>query len=115
MAEIRVNAGKLNRRIQILSVKKKEDDDGYYTSQKTLVHGCWANVTIYAGSEMVKQDADYGELKGKFIIRWTTKNIDRKMFVHYDGKYFEIQYINKDDAPGRYLTVWGVWRSQEAM
>lgn len=114
MAETRVSAGKLNRRIQILSVKKERDKDGYYTPQEPLVHGCWANVTIYAGSEMVKQDADYGELKGKFLIRWTTKPIDRKMFVRYDGKDFEIQYINKDDAPGRYITVWAVWRSQEA-
>ena len=113
MAEIYVNAGKLNRRIQILSVKKERDDNGYYTPQETLVHGCWANVTILSGSEMVKQGADYGELKGKFIIRWTTKDIDRKMFVRYDGKDFEIQYINKDDAPGRYLAVWAVWRSQE--
>ena len=113
MAEVRVNAGKLNRRIQILSVKKERDGDGYYTPLETLVHGCWANVTIYAGSEMAKQDADYGELKGKFIIRWTTKSIDRKMFIRYDGKDYEIQYVNKDDAPGRYLVLWGVWRSQE--
>lgn len=114
MAEIYVDAGELNRRIQILSVDKVEDDDGYYVRQETLVHGCWAKVTMLSGSEMTKQDADYGELRGKFLIRWTTKAIDRKMFVRHDGKDFEIQYVNKDDAPGRYITVWGVWRSQEA-
>ena len=109
-----MNAGKLNRRIQILSVKKEQDKDGYYARRETLVHGCWAKVTILVGSEMVKQNADYGELKGKFLIRWTKTPIDRKMFVRYDGKDFEIQYINKDDAPGRYLTIWAVWRSQAA-
>ena len=114
MAGIHVNAGRLNRRIQILSVEKQRNENGYYVPQEKLVHGCWANVTILSGSEMVRQDADYGELKGKFLIRWTSKPIDRKMLVRYDGKDFEIQYINKDDAPGRYITVWAVWRSQEA-
>lgn len=114
MAGIHINAGKLNRRIQILSVEKQRDKDGYYIPQETLVHGCWANVIIFSGSETAKQNADYGELKGKFLIRWTNKAIDRKMCVRYDGKDFEIQYVNKDDAPGRYLTIWAVWRSQEA-
>ena len=49
MAGIHVNAGKLNRRIQILSVGKDEDNDGYYVRQETLVHGRWAKVTMLSG------------------------------------------------------------------
>lgn len=113
MAQVRLNAGKLSRRIQILSVDKVRDADGFFTKQENMVLGCWANVTVLSGSEMTKQDADYGQLKARFIIRWTTKPIDRKMIVRYDGKDFEIQYINRDDAPGRYLVIWGVWTSQE--
>lgn len=114
MADFFVDAGELNRRIQIIQVKKTKDEDGYYTTADTVVHNCWAKVTLLSGTEMTKANADYGELKAKFIIRWTKTPIHRKMLVRYGSKDYEIQYVNPDDAPGRYLTIWAVWRSKEA-
>lgn len=113
MAEVKtIQAGELNRRIQIITVEAQQDADGFYSNvQETLVHGCWAKVSFTSGTEMVKANADFGEVKARFLIRYTTKPIDRKMFVRYEGREYEITYIN-DYAGRKYMEIWGTWRSR---
>lgn len=110
---IHVNAGELNQRIQIYRVTEVKDNAGYYVPQEKLVHGCWARVSRVSGTEMVKANADFGEEKVRFLIRWTGKTIDRKMTVRYRGKDYEIQYINDYGRPGQYLEIWAAWKSKE--
>ena len=115
MAEVKtIQAGELNKRIQIISVDAKQDADGFYSNiEEQLVHGCWAKVSFTSGTEIVKANADFGEVKARFLIRFTTKPIDRKMFVRYDGREYEITYIN-DYAGRKYMEIWGTWQSREA-
>ena len=108
-----VNAGELRHRIQICRVGQVKDNAGYYVPQETLVHGCWAKVTRLSGTEMVKAKADFGEEKVRFLIRWTSKPIDRKMIVRHRSKEYEIQYINDYGRPGEYLEIWAVRKSKE--
>lgn len=114
MAEVKtVQAGELNRRIQIISVEATQYADGFYSEvQERLVHGCWAKVSFTSGTEMVKANADFGEVKARFLIRYTKKPIDRKMFVRYEGREYEITYIN-DYAGRKYMEIWGTWKSRE--
>ena len=39
---MRVNAGKLDKRITILRTIKNQDADGYWTETAEPVHTCWA-------------------------------------------------------------------------
>lgn len=114
MAEVKtVQAGELNRRIQIIRVEATQDADGFYSGvREELIHGCWAKVSFISGTEMVKANADFGEVKARFLIRYTTKPIDRKMFVRYEGREYEITYIN-DYAGRKYMEIWGTWKSRE--
>ena len=109
-----VNAGRLNQRIQIFRVERVYDDGGYYIPQYEHVHCCWAQVSRTSGTERVKANADFGEEKVRFLIRWTAAPIDRKMLVRYHGREYEIEYINDYGTPGKYLEIWAVRRSKEA-
>ena len=110
---IHINAGELNRRIQIYRLDRTKVEGNYEVTQEELVLGCWAKVTRVSGTEMAKANADFGEEKVRFLIRYTQKVIDRKMVVRFEGREYEIQYIN--DYGGRtYLEIWGVWKSREA-
>ena len=108
-----VQAGELRHRIQIIDRKAEQGADGFYGKvREELVHSCWAKVSFTSGTELVKANADLGEVKARFFIRHTHKPIDRKMLVRYGGREYEITYIN-DYAGRRYMEIWGTWRSKE--
>lgn len=109
-----VQAGELNQRIQILRRVVSHDEAGYESVvQEELILGCWARVSRTSGTELVRANADFGEEKVRFLIRHPHREIDRKMFVRWQGREYEIEYIN-DYAGRRYLEIWTVRRSKEA-
>lgn len=107
-----VNAGELNKRIDIYQ-KPDLEEDGYLPedSQPKLVRSCWAKFTQTSGSELLKANADMGEAKVRFLIRYADIPIDRKMFVRYGGTDFEIVYINGYGDSLEYLELWCQWKS----
>ena len=108
-----IQAGELNRRIQIIEKTFDQNAAGYGKDGEKPVYSCWAKVSKTSGTEQVKANADFGQEKVRFLIRWTSKAIDRKMFVRYGGRDYEIEYIN-DYAGRQYMEIWGVWQSKEA-
>lgn len=92
---MRLNPGKLKHRIQIVSVTRTQNANGYWENPvDTPVHSCWAQFSRTSGKEMRQNDADYGEVTVRFLIRWTETPISRKMVVLYGGNRYEIQYVN---------------------
>lgn len=102
-----VNAGELNKRISIYRNPELEED-GYLpeTPNPVLIHTCWAKFTQTSGTEMVKSNADFGETKVRFLIRYTRRGIDRKMYVRYKGENYEILYINTYGDSMEYMEIW---------
>jgi len=110
-----VNAGELNKRIQILRKTESVNAAGYLApaTEPEVVHTCWAKFSQTSGTEMVKANADFGDEKVRFLIRYTRKPIDRKMFVLYGGSRYEIQYINDYGDAHQYIELWCVWCGKE--
>ena len=52
-----------------------------------------------------------GEARVRFLIRYTRKKIDRKMFVRYKGLDYEIIYLNTYGDSGEYMELWCKWLS----
>ncbi len=102
---MRVNAGKLNKRIQIVDVQKIKDKDGYWTEEDIPVWRCWAQFSRTSGKELAKHDADYSEIMVRFLIRYTRTPLSRKMIVCYDGKRYEIQYLNNYGDSDEYIEM----------
>ena len=103
---MRVNPGTLNKRIDIVQVVRKQDDDGYWTEPTDeLIHHCWAQFSRTSGKEARQSDADYSETNVRFLIRWTSKELSRKMIVRYAGARYEIQYLNDYGDRHEYIEI----------
>lgn len=105
-----VNAGKLDKRIAIY--RQPQSGPGGYlpeSAEPELVRKCWAEYSQTSGTEMVKANADFGEVKARFLIRYTRTAIDRKMLVRYAGNDYEILYINPYGDSREYLELWCKW------
>lgn len=105
-----VQAGEFRHRIRILRRAAKADGEGFPVGEPEEVYRCWARVTMTSGTELVRANADFGQMKARFLIRWTSVPIDRKMWAEYGGKEWQIEYVN-DYAGRQYLELWGVCES----
>lgn len=102
---MRINAGKLNKRISIQRSVKTMDADGYWTEVYETVHACWAQFSRQSGKEVFQADADYAEIRARFLIRYTSTPIDQKMFVLYAGKRYAIEYLNDYGDSHDYIEI----------
>lgn len=101
-----VNPGELNKRIQIFRRAPALDKDGYEPVTEELFHQCAAKFSRTSGTELVKAQADFGEVKCRFLIRHTKKPIHRRMFVRYAGEDYEIVYVNDYEDRHEYTELW---------
>lgn len=101
-----VNAGKLNKRIEIIQIEKELDRDGYETVKETVVRRPWAQFSQTSGTELAKANADMSEVKVRFLIRWSSTPLSRKMVVRYAGDDYEIEYINGYGDSREYVELW---------
>ena len=106
-----VDAGELDKRIEIVREDRTKTANGY--DEITVVHRCWAKFSQTSGTELIKANADFGEEKVRFLIRWTGKAIDRKMVVRYGGSRYEIEYINDYGDGHQYIELWCKWLSRD--
>lgn len=100
-----VSAGELDQRIEIYR-KGTLDPDGYGEPDPELVRRCWAKFTKSSGRELIRANADFGEAKVRFLIRWAAGPLDRKMFVRHEGRDYEIVYINRMGRRREWLELW---------
>lgn len=107
-----IDAGEFSHWIEIIEKTSVRNGAGYGTAEERRVCRRRAKVTLTSGTELVRANADFGQVKARFLIRFTTKHIDRKMFVRYAGLDYEIEYVN-DYAGRRYIEIWGVRQTRE--
>ena len=117
MATFYVDAGEINRRIQILRRTDTADKAGYLApeTEPEVVHTCWAKFSQTSGTSIKKANADWGEVKARFLIRHTKKKLNRKMFVRFNGLDYEIEYINTYGDSRRYTELWCKIGSQKGV
>lgn len=100
-----VNAGELNKRIQIFDVSFSTHSEGYREYQEAPVYSCWAKPSRNSGTTLVKANAGFDQETIRFLIRYTRKEIKRNLFVRFGGNIYAIQYVN--DYNGReYMELW---------
>lgn len=102
-----VNPGELNKKIQIVGSEKIEDEYGCESEKEVIIRTCFAKFTRVSGTEKVKSGADMEEVKVRFLVRYSTVEITRKMRVLYSGDYYEIKYINPYEDSKEYIEIWG--------
>lgn len=103
---MQVNPGELDKKIQIVRFIKTEDADGFDTAEEEVVRRCWAKVSNTSGTEMIKANAEFAEVKKRFLVRASGALIDTDMAVKYHGKLYGIVYINNYSDDNEYLEIW---------
>ena len=106
-----VNAGSLNQRIRIMRYTEERSSGGRLAppSDPETVHSCWAQFSRTSGTEAYKAGADFGEVKARFLIRYTRKVLDRKMFIRYRDRDYQIEYINEYGDAHEYIELMCKW------
>lgn len=88
------NAGRFKHRIQIVLVVKGKDKDGFPVDTEQLVLEPWAEIKTTKGFTLIKDQTDFEKAFVNFTIRYPQTEITRDMIIKYNGKVYEIQYIN---------------------
>ena len=101
-----IDASRLNQRLQIVRVKTTRDAAGYETRTEEVIRSPWGQFSQPSGTEIVRSGAEFGEVKGRFLIRWTATEISRKDIVRYNGQDWEIQYINPYGNNREHVELW---------
>lgn len=100
-----VNAGKLDKRVEIVRISTAADSDGYITRAETVLRRPWAQFSRTSGTEALRQGADMGDVKARFLIRAGRVSISRKDLVRYRGQDYEIEYVNEYGDGGEYTEL----------
>ena len=93
-----INAGKYNHRIQIVKPKVSHDAEGFPTTVDEPVLEAYASVKTTSGFTLIKSGTSFEAATTNFTIRYPLETrIDRDMVVLFDGRRYEIQYLNNVD------------------
>lgn len=101
-----INAGKYKHRIQIVKPKVSHDAEGFPTTVDEHVLEAYASVRTTSGYTLIKSGTSFEAATTNFTIRYPLETrIDRDMVVLFDGRRYEIQYLNNIDYANVELEV----------
>ena len=99
------NAGKYNKRIQIVKVVTTKDKDGFPVNSDELVLEPWAEVKTTKGFTLIVNNTDFEKAFTNFTIRYPVTKINRDMIILFNGKRYTIQYLNNVDEANVELEI----------
>lgn len=99
------NAGDFKHRIKIVRETIVEDNDGYKERSTVTILEPWAEVKTTKGFTMISNNTDFEKALTRFTIRWPVTPIDRDMIILFNGKRYEILYLNNVDEENVLLEI----------
>lgn len=100
-----INAGKYNRRISIYQTTVVKDSAGFQSKEPTLVLQTYAHIKTTRGMTLIKNNTDFEKAYTNFTIRFPVTQINRDMWIEFNGKTYTIEYINNVDEANVELEI----------
>ena len=100
-----VNPGALSKRIKIIEKRSTKDEDGFLTYEDFEVLSCWAQKSQTSGKELFEAGKDFTESKTRFLIRYPKTTLKETMFILYDNKKYNIQYLHNYADSNEYMEI----------
>lgn len=100
-----VNAGNLNKKIEIIKFEESKDRDGFPIKKEILILKTWAQVTNISGTELIKNNSDFAQVKIRFLIRAPKKAVEKDMFIKFKGSFYNIIHINNYSFKDEYTEI----------
>lgn len=102
-----IDAGKLSKRIEFLRQPSGRDADGYPSSgAPEIVREVWAQYSQTSGTALIRANAEFGEAKVRFLTRADPALLDRRLLIRYDGRDYDVLYVNTYGDEGKYMEFW---------
>ena len=106
-----INAGKYNKKIQIVEITQGKDADGFPTQTETVVLSPYASVKTTRGFTLIANASDFEKAFTNFTIRYS-KTVEtryhesnRNLKIKYNGKIYAIEYLNNIDEANEELEM----------
>ena len=102
---MQINAGVFNKKIQVIRYEITKDSDGFETKTEITVLNTWAQVTNISGTELLRSNSDFSEVKTRFLIRTPKVKITKDMMIKFKGNAYNITYINDYSCDRKYTEI----------
>ncbi len=100
-----VNAGSFNKKIEIIKLEETKDKDGFPVKNEVLVLKTWAQITNISGTELIKSNSDFAQIKTRFLVRTPKKIIKKDMFIKFRNNFYNITYVNNYCFKDQYTEI----------
>ena len=91
------NAGQFSHKIQIVRETISTDAQGFKTVTQTVILSPYARIKTTKGFTLIANGSDFEKATTNFTIRYPVTTITRDDVIVFNGKRYEIQYINNVD------------------
>ena len=98
-----MNAGKYNKKIEIVEITQGKDADGFQTIAETVLLRPYASVKTTKGYTLIANGSDFEKAFTNFTIRYSDTVVrrytanNRNLRIKYNGKTYTIEYLNNVD------------------
>ena len=100
-----INPGNFDKRIKIIKYDLCKDVDGFEEKSEVVVLLTWAQVTNISGTEVLRSNSDFSEVKTRFLMRTPKIKLDKDMVIKFDGNAYNIAYINDYGYDKKYTEI----------
>ena len=100
------NAGDFKHKIQIVTGSYVKGSNGAKTwTQSSVVIEPYAMVKTTKGFTLIANNTDFEKATTNFTIRFPITPINRDMRINFNGKVYEILYLNNVDEANTLLEI----------
>lgn len=97
--------GIFNKKIEIIKIDEIKDKDGFPIKNEILLLKTWAGIANISGTELIKNNSDFAQVKTRFFIRTPKKNIEKNMFIKFKDSLYNITYVNNYGFKDKYTEI----------
>lgn len=102
---MQINPGNFNKKIEIMRYEIQKDLDGFENKEENTVLNTWAQVTNTSGTEILRSNSDFSEVKTRFLMRSPKSKISEDMYIKFNGNIYNIVYINDYYYDKKYMEI----------
>ena len=100
-----INPGNFDKKIAVIKFESRKDSDGFEKKSEVVVLLTWAQVTNISGTEILRSNSDFSEVKTRFLMRTPKIKLDKDMVIKFDGNAYNIAYINDYGYNKKYTEI----------
>ena len=100
-----IDAGDYNKKIDIYTIVKTKDKDGFPVEKEVLVLSPYARIKTTRGMTLIINSSDFEKAYTNFTIRYPKIVITRDMQIKYNKRVYTIEYLNNIDEANIELEI----------